>query len=469
MPKNVTDTLTLGTAPIGQLLRQYALPAIIAMTASSLYNIVDSVFIGHGVGALALSGLTVAKPFMDICAAFGSMVGVGASTLVAIKLGQKDYESARRVLGNVIVLNILLSAIVTIIGLIFLDPILRLFGASDDTLRYAHDYMVPILVCNVMTHIYFGLNNVLRSSGHPRSSMIATIVAVTTNIILDPIFIFGLKMGVRGAAIATMISQAVAVVWQLTIFLNPKELLHFHRGMWRLDKTIVLDSLTIGLSPFLMNIAHSVVVIIINNQLKSYGGDMAIAAYGVINRVTFVFAMIVMGLNQGMQPIAGYNYGAKKYDRMLSVFRLTAIWATVVTTLVFLLAELCPTMLVELFTHDRALIDMSVPAMRIVLCVFFCTGFQMVTGNFFTSIGMAGKAIFLSLTRQVLYLIPLTLTLPLLFSVNGVWASLPVSDLLSAITALIMLMVQLRQFRRAHAAQSATAQDSALEMTEPEA
>ena len=469
MPKNVTDTLTLGTAPIGQLLRQYALPAIIAMTASSLYNIVDSVFIGHGVGALALSGLTVAKPFMDICAAFGSMVGVGASTLVAIKLGQKDYESARRVLGNVIVLNILLSAIVTIIGLIFLDPILRLFGASDDTLRYAHDYMVPILVCNVMTHIYFGLNNVLRSSGHPRSSMIATIVAVTTNIILDPIFIFGLKMGVRGAAIATMISQAVAVVWQLTIFLNPKELLHFHRGMWRLDKTIVLDSLTIGLSPFLMNIAHSVVVIIINNQLKSYGGDMAIAAYGVINRVTFVFAMIVMGLNQGMQPIAGYNYGAKKYDRMLSVFRLTAIWATVVTTLVFLLAELCPTMLVELFTHDRALIDMSVPAMRIVLCVFFCTGFQMVTGNFFTSIGMASKAIFLSLTRQVLYLIPLTLTLPLLFSVNGVWASLPVSDLLSAITALIMLMVQLRQFRRAHAAQSATAQDSALEMTEPEA
>lgn len=469
MPKNVTDTLTLGTAPIGQLLRQYALPAIIAMTASSLYNIVDSVFIGHGVGALALSGLTVAKPFMDICAAFGSMVGVGASTLVAIKLGQKDYESARRVLGNVIVLNILLSAIVTIIGLIFLDPILRLFGASDDTLRYAHDYMVPILVCNVMTHIYFGLNNVLRSSGHPRSSMIATIVAVTTNIILDPIFIFGLKMGVRGAAIATMISQAVAVVWQLTIFLNPKELLHFHRGMWRLDKTIVLDSLAIGLSPFLMNIAHSVVVIIINNQLKSYGGDMAIAAYGVINRVTFVFAMIVMGLNQGMQPIAGYNYGAKKYDRMLSVFRLTAIWATVVTTLVFLLAELCPTMLVELFTHDRALIDMSVPAMRIVLCVFFCTGFQMVTGNFFTSIGMAGKAIFLSLTRQVLYLIPLTLTLPLLFSVNGVWASLPVSDLLSAITALIMLMVQLRQFRRAHAAQSASAQDSALEMTEPEA
>lgn len=419
------------------------------MTASSLYNIVDSIFIGHGVGALALSGLTVAKPFMDICAAFGSMVGVGASTLVAIKLGQRDYESARRVLGNVIVLNILLSAAVTAVGLIWLDPILRAFGASDDTLRYAHDYMVPILIGNVLTHIYFGLNNMLRSSGHPTASMTATIVAVVLNIALDPVFIFVLDMGVRGAALATMISQAVAVMWQFTIFCNPNELLHFNRKMWRLDRKIVLDSFAIGLSPFLMNIAHSVVVIILNNQLKHYGGDMAIASYGVINRVTFVFAMIVMGLNQGMQPIAGYNYGARQYHRMLSVFRLTALWATAVTTLVFLLAEICPELLVKMFTHEAELIEMSVPAMRIVLAVFFCTGFQMVTGNFFTSIGLAGKAIFLSLTRQVLYLIPLALLLPLAFQLNGVWLSLPVSDLLSALTAGIMLFYQIRKFRRA--------------------
>lgn len=419
------------------------------MTASSLYNIVDSIFIGHGVGALALSGLTVAKPFMDICAAFGSMVGVGASTLVAIKLGQRDYESARRVLGNVIVLNILLSAAVTAVGLIWLDPILRAFGASDDTLRYAHDYMVPILIGNVLTHIYFGLNNMLRSSGHPTASMTATIVAVVLNIALDPVFIFVLDMGVRGAALATMISQAVAVMWQFTIFCNPNELLHFNRKMWRLDRKIVLDSFAIGLSPFLMNIAHSIVVIILNNQLKHYGGDMAIASYGVINRVTFVFAMIVMGLNQGMQPIAGYNYGARQYHRMLSVFRLTALWATAVTTLVFLLAEICPELLVKMFTHEAELIEMSVPAMRIVLAVFFCTGFQMVTGNFFTSIGLAGKAIFLSLTRQVLYLIPLALLLPLAFQLNGVWLSLPVSDLLSALTAGIMLFYQIRKFRRA--------------------
>lgn len=445
-----TDTLKLGTEPIGKLLRQYALPAIIAMTASSLYNIVDSVFIGHGVGPLALSGITVAKPFMDICAAFGSLVGVGASTLVSIKLGQQDYESARRVLGNVIVLNILLSLVVTIAGLLFLDPILLAFGASGQTLSYARDYMIPILVGNVLTHIYFGLNNVLRASGHPKSSMTATIVAVVINIALDPIFIFLFDMGVRGAALATMISQAVAVVWQFTIFCNPKELLHFNRRMWHLDSKIVLDSFAIGLSPFLMNIAHSVVVIVINNQLKTYGGDLAIASYGVINRLTFVFAMIVMGLNQGMQPIAGYNYGARHYDRMLAVFRLTAICATMVTTLVFLLSEICPSLMVAMFTHDEQLTAMSVPAMQIVLCMFFCTGFQMVTGNFFTSIGMAGKAIFLSLTRQVLYLIPLVCVLPIFMGLNGVWAALPASDAISALTAAVMLVVQIRNFKRMH-------------------
>lgn len=451
MSHQSTDTLRLGTEPIPRLLRQYALPAIIAMTASSLYNIVDSVFIGHGVGPMALSGLTVAKPFMDICAAFGSLVGVGASTLVAIKLGENDVRSAQRVLGNVIVLNVLLSAVVTIVGLVFLDPILRLFGASDQTLPYARSYMIPILVGNVLTHIYFGLNNVLRSSGHPMRSMTATIVAVLLNIVLDPIFIFVFDMGVRGAAIATMLSQAVAVVWQLTIFCDPKEMLHFNRKMWRLDPQIVWMSLAIGMAPFLMNLAHCLVVVILNNQLKSYGGDMAIAAYGVINRVTFVFAMIVMGLNQGMQPIAGYNFGAKRFDRMLAVFRLTAIYATVVTSLVFLLAELCPQLMVQLFTYDEGLIRISVPAMRIVLCVFFCTGFQMVTGNFFTSIGMAGKSIFLSLSRQVLFLIPLSLLLPSWLGLNGVWASLPLSDLLSAIIAAIMLQYQLSKFKAKHA------------------
>jgi len=437
----MSRTTELGTAPVHRLLWKYALPAIIAMTATSLYNIVDSIYIGHGCGALALGALTVAKPFMDICAAFGSLVGVGASSLLAIYLGEKDYERANRVLGNVIVLNIILSAVVMAVGLIWLDPILLAFGASENTLLYAHDYMEIILYGNILTHIYFGLNAMLRSAGHPRFSMAATIVAVTINIILDPIFIFGLGMGVRGAALATVLSQAVAVIWQITKFMDKRELVRFHRGIWRLNRHITGRALAIGMSPFLYNIAHCFVVIIINNQLKAFGGDMAIASYGVINRLTFVFAMMVMGLNQGMQPIAGYNYGAKQFDRVLKVFYLTCAYATGVMGLVFVLGEFFPELMTKMFTHDPVLIETTIRPMRIVCSSMLIIGFQMVTGNLFTSIGKAGKAIFLSLTRQVIYLIPLTLLLPMAFAqpLDGVWWSIPISDTLSAITAVIVL------------------------------
>lgn len=441
----------LGTESIRRLLWKYALPAIIAMTAASLYNIVDSIFIGHGCGALALSGLTVAKPFMDICAAFGSLVGVGASTLVAIKLGEKDYPTASRVLGNVVVMNFILGLLVMVVGLIWLDPILYAFGASENTITYARDYMRIILFGNVLTHIYFGLNNVLRSMGHPKSAMISTIVAVTVNIILDPIFIFVLDMGVRGAALATVISQAVSVIWQMTIFCNPNELLHFRKGIWKLNRRITWRVLAIGAAPFLMNFAHCFVVIIINNQLVRFGGDLSLATYGVINRFTFVFAMIVMGLNQGMQPIVGFNYGAQQYDRMLRAFKLTAYCATIVMGLVFFFGELTPRWVTEVFTHDEVLIVASIKPMRIICCMMLLVGFQIVTGNFFTSIGMSGKSIFLSLTRQVIYLIPLALVLPSLFTnepINGVWWSLPISDFISALTACIMLLVALKKFRR---------------------
>ncbi len=438
----MSRTAELGSAPVHKLLWKYALPAIIAMTATSLYNIVDSIYIGHGCGALAFGALTVAKPFMDICAAFGSLVGVGASSLLAIYLGEKDYDRANRVLGNVIVMNIILSAIVMAVGLIWLDPILMAFGASEDTLLYAHEYMEIILYGNILTHIYFGLNALLRSAGHPRFSMTATIVAVVINIILDPIFIFGLEMGVRGAALATVISQAVAVVWQVTKFMDKNELVRFHRGIWRLNRHITSRALAIGMSPFLYNIAHCFVVIIINNQLKNFGGDLAIASYGVINRLTFVFAMMVMGLNQGMQPIAGYNYGAKQYDRMLRSFYLTCIYATGVMGIVFVLGECFPEQMTRMFTHDQMLIDQTIRPMRIICSTMLIIGFQMVTGNLFTSIGKAGKAIFLSLTRQVLYLIPLALWMPTLFAdpLDGVWWSIPVSDSLSAVTAVIVLI-----------------------------
>ena len=443
----------LGTQPVRSLLMKYALPGIIAMTATSLYNMVDSIFIGHGVGAMALSGLTVAKPFMDICAAFGSLVGVGASSLVAIKLGEKDYRSANDVLANVILLNVLLGALVMVVGLYWLDPILYAFGASDVTISYARDYMEIILWANILTHIYYGLNSMLRSIGHPKVAMFSTIVAVVANIILDPIFIFALDMGVRGAALATILSQAIAVVGQMVVFLNPKEVIYFHRGIWRLKRDITMRALGIGTAPFLMHLAACFVVIVLNNQLKRYGGDMAIATFGITNRFMFFFSMIVMGLNQGMQPIVGYNYGAKLYDRMIRTLKLTAMCATCVMGMLWLFGLIWPEGFIRLFTHDEVLVVQSIAPARVMLCTMVMVGFPMVVGNFYTSIGMSGKAIFLSLTRQVLLLIPSILLLPLLFQtvevspIWGVWWSLPICDALAAVLAAIILNRDMRKFK----------------------
>ena len=443
----------LGTQSVRSLLLKYAMPGIIAMTAMSLYNMVDSIFIGHGVGALALSGLTVAKPFMDICAAFGTLVGVGASSLVAIKLGEKDYRSANDVLANVILLNVLLGAIVMAVGLYWLDPILYAFGASDVTIAYAREYMEIILWGNILTHIYYGLNSMLRSIGHPKIAMYATILAVVVNIILDPIFIFVLDMGVRGAALATMISQLVSVIIELVIFLNPKEVIYFHRGIWRLKRDITMRALGIGTAPFLMHMASCFVVIVLNNQLKRYGGDMAIATFGITNRFMFFFAMVVMGLNQGMQPIVGYNYGAKLFDRMTRALKLTAMCATCVMGVLWLFGLIWPEGFIRLFTHDELLIAQSIAPARVMLCTMVMVGFPMVVGNFYTSIGMSGKAIFLSLTRQVIFLIPCILLLPLLFQVLnftpiwGVWWSLPICDALAAVLAAIILNRDMRKFK----------------------
>ena len=326
----------LGTEKIGKLLMQYAVPAIIAMTASSLYNMVDSIFIGHGVGTMAISGLALTFPLMNLAAAFGSLVGVGASTLVSVKLGQKDYDTAQRILGNVLVLNIVLGLAFTVVTMIFLDPILYFFGGSYETVKYAREYMQIILLGNVVTHLYLGLNAVLRSSGHPQKAMYATIATVVINTILDPLFIYGFGWGIRGAAIATIIAQVISLLWQFKIFSNKDELLHFHRGIFRLRRKIVIDSLAIGMSPFLMNLAACFIVIVINQGLKRYGGDLSIGAFGIVNRLVFIFVMIVMGLNQGMQPIAGYNFGAQQYARVSRVLKLTIIFATVVTTSGFL-------------------------------------------------------------------------------------------------------------------------------------
>ncbi|MBO5251376.1 MAG: MATE family efflux transporter [Bacteroidaceae bacterium] len=443
--RNATE---LGTQPIGKLLMQYAIPAIIAMTASSLYNMIDSIFIGQGVGPLAISGLAITFPFMNLGAAFGAMVGVGASTLISVKLGQRDYDTAQKVLGNVISLNTIIGVVYSIVMLIFLDPILYFFGASADTIVYARDFMEIILLGNIFTHMYLGLNSVLRASGNPQKAMYATINTVIINTILAPIFIYGFHWGIRGAAIATVIAQVVSLIWQFRILTDKNELLHLKKGIYTLKGKIVKNIIGIGMAPFLMNIASCFIVIFINQGLKEYDGDLAIGAYGIVNRLMFICVMIVMGITQGMQPIAGYNYGAQQYHRVNEVLKL-AIWgATAMTTITFLIGELIPELAVSIFTTDEGLISRAAEGFRIAVLVFPIVGFQMVTSNFFQSIGMANKAIFLSLTRQLLFLLPCLLILPSFMGAAGIWWSMPISDLVASLVAAIMLYKQFQIFKK---------------------
>ena len=442
--------MELGTERIRKLLVQYAVPAIIAMTASSLYNMVDSIFIGHGVGALAISGLALTFPLMNLAAAFGSLVGVGAATLVSMRLGQRDYETAQRILGNVVVLNLIIGISFGLLTLVFLDPILYFFGASDATIGYAREYMSVILWGNVVTHMYLGLNAVLRAAGHPRKAMYATILTVTINAILDPLFIFGFGWGIRGAAIATVLAQILALVWQFRIFSDRNELLHFRRGIYRLKGKIVRNVLAIGMSPFLMNLAACFIVILINKGLKEYGGDLNIGAYGIVNRLGFFFVMIVMGINQGMQPIVGYNFGAQKYDRVKATLRLSILTGVCITSTGFIICELFPHAVSAVFTSDGQLIDMASRGVRIGIAMFPLVGAQIVIGNFFQSIGKAKISIFLSLTRQLLYLLPCLLLFPNWWGLKGIWISMPVSDALAFITAVVSLIIYIKKVSKQH-------------------
>lgn len=429
----------LGTEKVSVLLRKYAVPAIIAMTASSLYNIVDSIFIGQGVGPYAISGFAITFPFMNLAAAFGSLIGVGASTLSSVLLGQRDYDNARKVLGNVVVLNFIIGGLFTILSLAFLDPILYFFGASDNTITYAKEYMVIILAGNIVTHMYLGLNALLRSSGHPKQAMAATMLTVVLNCILDPIFIFVFDMGIAGAAWATVLSQMVALIWLLRIFSNKEELIHFQRGIFRLQKKIVMDSLAIGLAPFLMNSVSCFVVIFINRQLLKYGGDLSVGAYGIVNRYVFLFMMIVMGFTQGMQPIAGYNYGARQYDRVKEVLMRTIKWAMLIMTTSFVVGQLIPRTVVSAFTSDPDLIEKAAQGVRIIVLAFPVIGINLVTSNFFQSIGKPKRSIFLSLSRQLIFLTPLLYILPIFMGEKGVWWSFAISDIISTVVACLLL------------------------------
>lgn len=436
---NKQATLELGTKPVSRLLMQYALPAIVAMVASSLYNMVDSIFIGQGVGALAIAGLAITFPFMNLSAAFGAAIGVGSCTFISMKLGQRDYAIANKILGNCMMLNIVVGLCFGGICLLFLDPILRFFGASDNTLPYARDYMQIILCGNVFTHLYFGLNAVLRSASKPRHAMYATIFTVVVNTILDPIFIYGLDLGIRGAAFATVLSQFLALSWQWRLFSNKNELLHFDYSLFRLDKPIVKNIIGIGISPFAMNACSCIVVIFVNTCLMKHGGDLAVGAYGIANRIGFVFVIVAMGVNQGMQPIAGYNYGAQNYDRLRKVVKLAISCATVVCTVGFLVAMFAAYPCARLFTKDESLINLASTAIRMMMMMFPIVGFQIVVTSFFQSIGKAKVSMFLSLSRQLLFLVPALAIFSEIWGLWGIWSAMPFSDALATVVAAVMM------------------------------
>lgn len=433
----------LGSEKIGKLLMMYAVPAVIAMTASSLYNMVDRIFIGHigmgNEGSLALSGLAVTFPIMNLSAAFGAMVGVGGSTMISVKLGQRDYSTAQCVLGNVVSLNCIIGFLFAVLAIVFIDPLLMFFGASDNTISYAREYMLIILIGNIVTHLYLGLNSILRALGHPNIAMVSTIATVVVNAILDPLFIFTFEMGIQGAACATILAQVIALIFVLKVLSRKDEMIHLRRGIYNLKKRIIKNIVSIGLSPFCMQLCACLVVILINKGLQRHGGDLAIAAYGIVNGITFLFIMIVMGITQGMQPIAGYNYGAQKYDRVTLVLKYSILYATVVMTISFIICEFFPHLPVSLFTDDPQLASLAIDGMRLIVLVSPLVGFQIVVGNFFQSIGLAKKSIFLSVTRQMLFLFPLLLILPEFFGTNGVWLSITVSDGLSVIVGAVML------------------------------
>lgn len=449
-----TSPLSLGTDSLSRLLFRYALPAIIAQVAASLYNIVDSIFIGQGVGPLAISGLALTMPMMNLTAAFGAMVGAGSAALTSIRLGQGNKPAAERILGNVVLLNVVLGVVLMAFGLAYLDELLYFFGASDQTLPYAREYMRIILYGNVITHLFHGLNCMLRVAGYPNKAMNITIIAVVLNAILDAIFILWLKWGIAGSAWATVIAQMLAVVVQWIHFSDVKSFLRFRSEAFRLRWDIIKNIITVGMAPFMIQSCACVVVILVNNTLGVYGGDLSIGAYGIANRVAFLFTMVVMGFTQGMQPIVGYNYGARAYDRVLKTLWMTVGWSVATTTFGFLLCEVFPYQVVRIFVSEDGsgsateLIEASARGLRILVLMLPLVGFNIVAGNLFQHIGKPKRAILLSVSRQMLFLVPLIYFLPRYMAADGVWYSIPIADLLSTLLAALLLFQQIRKFKQ---------------------
>lgn len=465
-----SSTLSLGTDSIGKLLLRYAVPAIIAMASSSLYHIIDSIFVGHGVGGAAIAGMAITMPIMNIASAFGAMVGIGAAARISIRLGEGNKTAAEKTLGNAVLLNIVLGVAVMVGMLVFLDPILYLFSggqATEQTIGYARRFMQIIMAGNIITHLYLSLNEQIRASGYPRKSMYIMLTAVGVNLALNPLFIFKFGWGIRGSAAATVIAQFVAFVIAVSHFCSKGSFIRFKRTSFHFEWKIVVAIISIGLAPFLLNMCASMVAAFVNHALLLYGGtgardivaaagagDIYVGAYGIINRVVLLFIMVIQGLNQGMQPIVGYNFGAKNFARVRRTLMLTICCGVCIATVGFLLGQFAPSAIARAFVDsskggdEQAMIDAATQGLRLVIMMFPLVGFQIVTGNFFQYIGKAPLAIFMSLTRQLLFLLPLLWTLPRTLGAFGVWISMPISDCASIVLAAIFLVWQLRKMRR---------------------
>lgn len=443
-----TATNKLSTEKIGKLIWQYSIPSIVGMIVMSLYNIVDRIFIGQGVGALAISGLALTFPFMILLMAFGMLIGAGSSSRISITLGENNIEKAEKILGNALTLTILISGVVSILTYIFMGDLLRFFGGTEETIGYAEDYMRIIVPASIFSAMNFGFNNIMRATGFPKKAMYTMLISAIINVALDALFIFVFDWGIQGAAWATVIAYAVGSIWVMSHFFLPASQIRFKKAYLKLEKEIVHAIVSIGMSPFSMQLASSMVMVIVNATLIKYGGDLAIGAYGIINSLLILVVQVVLGLNQGTQPVVGYNFGAKLYDRMFKTLKTAIIIATILTSGGFVAGLFFAEFSVSMFTSDKELIQIASNALRIAIIMFPLVGFQIVISNFFQSIGKARISIFLSLTRQFIFLVPAILILPRLFGLNGAWAAIPTADGLAAIVAAITLVRFTKNFKR---------------------
>ncbi len=436
------DQKRLGEEKILKLLMEFSIPAIVGMLVNTLYNIIDRMFIGHipVIGHLAIAGVGITMPLMTIIMAFGMLIGIGTATRISIKLGENKRNEAERHLGNACTLIVVISVLLTVLGLVFMKPLLNAFGASENIIIYAEQYIQIIYFGCIFNVLGFGLNHSIRSDGSPKVAMLSMLIGAITNIVLDPIFIFVFDLGVRGGAIATVISQFVSGIWVVYYFTKGKSVLKIKKEYLKLDRKVVLSIFAIGVSPFSMQLANCAVQVVSNNSLQRYGGDTAVAAMTIINSLAMIFMMPIFGINQGMQPIIGYNYGAKKYSRVKETVKYGIVAATIIVTIGFLVVEAFPEKLIQIFNSSPELLEVGIPGMRIFLFMLPLVGGQVIVTNYFQSIGKVKISMLLSLLRQVILLIPCLIIIPIFKGLTGVWLAGPVSDFLSVIITVVIFI-----------------------------